>query len=96
MPASSGSGKFTYDIWGDAVNVAARMEATGDPMRINVSSGTAERLGRLFELEERGEIEVKGKGAVRMFFLNRIAPELSQDADGILPNNEFRAELQRM
>jgi adenylate cyclase len=91
-----GRQKFTYDIWGDAVNVAARIEAAGEPMRINVSSGTAERLGNLFELEARGEIEVKGKGAIKMFFVNRIAEELAQGVDSVLPNDKFRSELERM
>lgn len=65
-----GQKKFAYDIWGDTVNVAARMESHGTPGRIQVSADTAECLGTEFDLEPRGEIEVKGKGGMQAFFLN--------------------------
>lgn len=64
-----GQEKFAYDIWGDAVNVAARMESHGAPGKIQVSADTAALLGDDFDLEPRGEIEVKGKGAMQAFFL---------------------------
>jgi adenylate cyclase len=57
-----GTKKFFYDVWGDAVNVASRMESTGVPGRIQVSSDTYERVKAQFELESRGNIDVKGKG----------------------------------
>ncbi len=64
-----GTRKFFYDVWGDAVNVAARMEQTGEPGRIQVAPETYERLKDGFVLEERGLIEVRGKGAMRTWFL---------------------------
>ena len=64
-----GQEKFAYDIWGDAVNVAARMESHGAPGKIQVSADTAALLGDDFDLEPRGEIEVKGKGTMQAFFL---------------------------
>ncbi|MEM7429189.1 MAG: adenylate/guanylate cyclase domain-containing protein [Pseudomonadota bacterium] len=65
-----GNRKFAYDLWGDAVNVAARMEATGDIGRIQVPESFAQALSDRFEFEPRGEVEVKGKGAMKTSFLN--------------------------
>lgn len=62
--------KFADDLWGDTVNIAARMESHGVPGRIQVSRDTAGLLGDDFALEPRGEIEAKGKGAMDAFFLN--------------------------
>ncbi len=61
--------KFTYDLWGDTVNVASRMESTGQAGKIHVSSSTAELLQGHFELEPRGMIEVKSLGQVETFFV---------------------------
>ena len=64
-----GQRKFAYDIWGDTVNVAARMESTGVAGRIQISPETADLLRGQFELERRGEVEVKGKGLMETWFL---------------------------
>jgi adenylate cyclase len=64
-----GTRKFFYDVWGDAVNVAARMETTGDVGKIQVSQDAYERLKGEFVLEARGPIEVKGKGPMLTWFL---------------------------
>jgi adenylate cyclase len=69
-----GTRKFFYDVWGDAVNVAARMESTGVPGRIQVAPDTRERLKQDFVLEERGPIEVKGKGVMQTWFLVASRP----------------------
>ena len=61
--------KFAYDIWGDTVNTAARMEHGSEPGKINVSGITRELLGDTFVFESRGTIEAKHKGALEMFFL---------------------------
>jgi Adenylate and Guanylate cyclase catalytic domain len=58
-----------YDVWGDAVNVASRMESTGQPGRIQVSAATFEKLKDTFDLEPRGPIEVKGKGRMKTWYL---------------------------
>ena len=64
-----GTKKFFYDVWGDAVNAAARMEQTGEPGRIQVTSETRAHLEDRFVLEERGLVEVRGKGQMRTWFL---------------------------
>jgi adenylate cyclase len=64
-----GTRKFFYDVWGDAVNVASRMESTGELGRIQVSQDIHERLKEEFVLEKRGLIEVKGKGQMSTWFL---------------------------
>ena len=66
-----GRRKFIYDIWGDAVNTASRMESTGDNNRVHCSQATASLLvSAPFELESRGDIEVKGKGSMVTYFVN--------------------------
>ena len=62
--------KFAYDIWGDTVNTAARMEQHGAPGRINISQNTYELVKDAFTCEYRGELEVKGKGEMKMYFVD--------------------------
>ena len=64
-----GTRKIFYDVWGDAVNVASRMEATGEPGRIQVSADTYEKLKEDFVLEPRGPIDIKGKGRLLTWYL---------------------------
>jgi adenylate cyclase len=64
-----GARKFFYDVWGDAVNVAARMETTDVEGRIQVPNDVYERLNHKFLFEERGEVEVKGKGVMTTWYL---------------------------
>ena len=64
-----GSRRFLYDVWGDAINVASRMESTGVEGRIQMPQDVYERLNDQFLLEDRGEVEVKGKGMMHTWFL---------------------------
>jgi len=64
-----GTKKFIYDVWGDTVNVASRMESLGVPGRVQVSEAVMERLRGAFTFEDRGLIDVKGKGRARTYFL---------------------------
>lgn len=64
-----GRRKFIYDLWGDAVNTASRMESHGEPSRIHATTAVVEAIGHLYRFEERGEIEVKGKGPMTTWFL---------------------------
>lgn len=61
--------KFIYDVWGDTVNVASRMETLGEPGRLQVTESTYHRLRHAFEFEPRGTIEVKGLGPTATYFL---------------------------
>ena len=65
MSGIVGKRKFTYDIWGDAVNVASLLETNGAPGRVNISESTHHRVKELFETEARGSIEAKNKGQRR-------------------------------
>ncbi len=75
-----GSRRFFYDVWGDAVNVASRMESTDAVGQIQVPEDVYQRLKDEFVLQERGRIEVKGKGIMRTWYLvGRKAAEESSD-----------------
>ncbi|WKK65665.1 adenylate/guanylate cyclase domain-containing protein [Lutimonas zeaxanthinifaciens] len=65
-----GTKKFAYDIWGDTVNIASRMESNSDAGRINVSENTYQLIRDHFDCEYRGEIDVKNKGMMKMYFVN--------------------------
>jgi guanylate cyclase len=64
-----GKKRFLFDLWGDTVNTASRMESHGDKGRIQVTERMQRRLNSSFAFEDRGEIEIKGKGPMRTFFL---------------------------
>ncbi len=64
-----GRSKFIYDLWGDTVNTASRMESTGLPDRVQVTSQMRQAVVGSFNLEKRGEVEVKGKGRLRTWLL---------------------------
>ena len=66
-----GTHKFVYDVWGDTVNTAKRMESYGLPGRIHVSAATRQALGYAFSFEPRGPLEIKGKGSMETYFLYR-------------------------
>ena len=79
-----GKKKFIYDVWGDTVNTASRMESHGAPGKIQVSEATYEQTSTLFEFEPRGEITVKGKGTMKTWFLvGRRA--IAEDRNAALP-----------
>ena len=66
-----GTHKIAYDVWGDAVNTAKRMESYGLPGRIHISAATRQALGDAFRFEPRGPLDVKGKGPMETYFLYR-------------------------
>jgi adenylate cyclase len=74
-----GARRFFYDVWGDAVNVASRMESTDPEGRIQVPQAVYERLKRDFLLEERGDVDVKGKGVMHTWYL---VGRRTADSDG--------------
>jgi class 3 adenylate cyclase len=66
--------KFQYDIWGDTVNIASRMESSGEAGRINISETTYELVKEKFSCTSRGKIQAKNKGEMEMYFVNELAP----------------------
>jgi adenylate cyclase len=75
-----GTRKFLYDLWGDVVNTASRMESHGLPGRIQITDATRRRLAEAFVLEKRGAIEVKGKGEMHTWFLNGRSGSVDREA----------------
>ncbi|MFH0733540.1 MAG: two-component regulator propeller domain-containing protein [bacterium] len=67
-----GTKKFTYDIWGDTVNIASRMESSGEPTKVNISAFTYMLVKDYFTCEYRGKIDAKGKGKMDMYFVTGI------------------------
>ena len=68
--------KFAFDIWGDSVNFASRMESSGAPGQINISERTYERVKDFFVCEPRGKVIIKDKREVEMFFVRGVQPNL--------------------
>ena len=69
-----GSKKFSYDIWGDAVNIASRMESNSEPGKINISENTYALIKDTFDCEYRGKIKAKNRGMMKMYFVNESKP----------------------
>lgn len=88
MAGVVGQYKFVYDIFGDAVNVASRMESTGEAGRINISADTYQRVKYFFDCEHRGSIHIKNRGDIDMFFLNGLKPKYLNQYGA--PNDTFR------
>ncbi|OUX76868.1 MAG: hypothetical protein CBC19_08530 [Oceanospirillales bacterium TMED59] len=65
-----GENKFTFDVWGDAVNIAALMEQNSERGRVNISESTQHRVSQQFQLEDRGLVPTRKKGDLRMFFVS--------------------------
>ncbi len=87
-----GQKKLSYDIWGDTVNTASRMESSGDAGKINISGTTYEFVKDFFVCEHRGKMPVKYKGELDMYFVNGIVNDLKDENDG--PNYKFILKMQ--
>lgn len=72
-PVIAGYSGGNFDVWGDAVNIAARMEASGEAGRVHISEASRAFLDAAAEVEERGQIDLKNKGAMNTFFLQKLA-----------------------
>lgn len=84
-----GKKKFAYDIWGDTVNMASRVEASGEPGKVNISTATYARVKHFFRCEPRGKIQAKSKGEVDMYFVLGLRPGLADPYDPLKPNADF-------
>ena len=69
--------KFAYDIWGDTVNIAARMEQNCEPGKINISQSTYNIIKDRFQCTFRGELNVKNKGMMNMYFVDTEIEDVS-------------------
>lgn len=86
-----GHKKLSYDIWGDTVNTASRMESSGEAGKINISGTTYEFVKDFFICDYRGKMPVKYKGELDMYFVNGIRPGLTDGDD--IPNRKFLLKL---
>lgn len=87
-----GHKKFAYDVWGDTVNTASRMESSGLAGEINISQSTYELVQKWFVCENRGRVSAKNKGEIDMFLLKRIRPEYCANAEGRVPSEKMKRE----
>lgn len=88
-----GKNKIAYDIWGDTVNVASRMETAGEAGRVNISGDTYELIKEYFDCTHRGRIKVKNRGEIDMYFVDSLKPKFALDQFGVKPNDTFRRFL---
>ena len=84
-----GSKRIAYDIWGNTVNIAQRMETSSASGRVNISESTYEYISPFFECSSRGKIPTKNTGEIEMYYVDRIKKHLSQDENGLIPNKKF-------
>lgn len=88
-----GKSRFAYDIWGETVNLAARLEFHSEDNGINISETTYNRVKDFFEFKDRGKVKTKNIGEIPMYFVERIKTEFSDDDAGIIPNRFFIKEF---
>jgi len=85
-----GSYKFSFDVWGDTVNVAARCEQNSEPHKINISETFHNTIQSFFNFTYRGEIKIKNRGTINMYFLDSIIDTYSLYNKGNKANSELR------
>lgn len=85
-----GDKKFAYDVWGDTVNTASRLESSGEAGEINISRQLFEQIKFLFDCEFRGKVHAKNKGEIEMYFLRGLRPKYSVSGLGRVPNGDFK------
>ena len=88
-----GQSKFAYDLWGDTVNTAARLESSGQPRSINLTTAVYKQVESFFVGIDRGYIPVRGKGPLAMTRVTRLRPSYSDDPGGSAPNSLLREHM---
>jgi len=88
-----GEDKFTFDVWGDAVNIAALMEKYAEIGKVNISESTRHRVKEFFELESERSVASEKKGELTMHAIRRIGDKFSEDHDGLQENSSFRQRI---
>ncbi|WP_262325466.1 adenylate/guanylate cyclase domain-containing protein [Carboxylicivirga litoralis] len=91
-----GRKNVSFDIWGDTVNIASRMESSGTAGMINITGVTYELIKDFFDCDYRGKMPIKYKGETDMYFVKRIKADLATDENGIFPNKKFEIKLQHI
>ena len=84
-----GEKKFTYDIWGDAVNIAALMEQQSEPGMVNISETTYQNIKEVFDVKERGKVQSEKKGELPMYYVTALKDEFSNQKSTFRPNDYF-------
>jgi len=90
-----GTSKFIYDLWGDTVNVASRMESSGQPGRVQITEATYRTIQNHYNCELRGTIDVKGKGKMRTYWLNSMKGLFYYRSEGDRQHADRRLEALR-
>ncbi len=90
---ASGKHKITYDIKGDTVNIASRMESSGQNGQLFISVMTYELVKEFFDCEYYGKLPVKYKGNLDIYSVKGILPELSENGEGFIPNAMFKTKF---
>ena len=96
MTGVIGKKKFAYDLWGDTVNVASRIEASGEMGKVNISESTYIYVKKYFNCIPRGKIYAKNKGDIEMYFVEGLKDEFRIDNNPFKPNKLFFRELARL
>jgi adenylate cyclase len=85
-----GTKKFSFDVWGDTVNIASRAEQSGSPNTITITRPIANIISNYFDFESRGQIEIKKRGgSLEMFFLNQLKKDYSLYKEGKIASQEL-------
>ena len=88
-----GTKKFAYDIWGDAVNTASRLETASDAGKVNISGVTYDYIKDYFNCTYRGKIPAKNKGVIDMYFVEGLKKKYRDENDPTTPNEKFMEKL---
>lgn len=85
-----GTDKFAYDVWGDTVNTASRLESSGVVGEVNISRDVYEEVKKVFECEPRGFVSIKNKADIEMFLVKGFLPDYMHAVDPKKPNELFQ------
>ncbi len=88
-----GKTRFAYDIWGNTVNTASRMESGGEVGKVNITEITYNIIKDVFDCVPRGKIEAKNIGLIETYFVIRLKPQFSADIEGFVPNDIYQNYL---